>query len=257
MNNQKLARLIELFLQMNPEPSDQQFHALAEAVGVDKETLESVAYEMLGDEIHHEQEEGDDAQLNELVEGVSTHFPEGEEEEDFGVVNASMRLKATEEVTQEGGGQGEEGLSEQQEVLQGEGDPATTNTDNLTLNDGAPEGTTTDDEMQDSMLIDGVGEDDTGVGLDADKSMLLNDGAPALQLTNAALRLATSFNKLIAMQLTPDEERAEKLEKERAANASKLNKMQKKDPALKSPEAKAILKEQNRLIKEIKRLQGE
>lgn len=39
-----LQELIALFLKINPQPSDQQFHALAEAVGVDKETLESQAF---------------------------------------------------------------------------------------------------------------------------------------------------------------------------------------------------------------------
>jgi len=102
MDNAKLAHMIELFLQVNPEPSDQQFHALAQALGVDKETLEAVAYEMLGDEIHHEQEEGDDAQLNEHDEGVSTHFPETEEEENFGIVIASTRLLATKEIDASG-----------------------------------------------------------------------------------------------------------------------------------------------------------
>lgn len=189
-DNQKLTQLIKLFLQVNPQPSDQQFHAFAESLGVDKETLEAIAYDMLSEDVNGDQE----------VEAVSTHFPEGEEEEDFGIVNASVRLRASEEVTQEGGGQGEEGISEQQEVLQGEGDPSTTPTDSLILTDGAPEGQSTDDEMQDSQLVDGVGEDDTGIGIETDKSMLLNDGAPALQLQNAATRLAASFNKLTAAQ---------------------------------------------------------
>jgi hypothetical protein len=195
----KLHELIVLFLQVNPEPSDDQFHALAHALGVDKETLEACSYEMLGDEIQHEEGEGDDAQLEELVEGVSTHFPEGDESGggEYGegypitkteafIINAAYRLNVTAEVAEE---YGEEGLSEQQEVLEGEGDPATTNTDDQVLNDGAPVGQSTDDEMQDSQLVDGVGPDDTGVGFDSDKAMLLNDGAPALQLQNASRRL--------------------------------------------------------------------
>lgn len=44
-----LQELIALFLKINPQPSDQQFHSLAEAVGVDKETLESLSYSMLAD----------------------------------------------------------------------------------------------------------------------------------------------------------------------------------------------------------------
>ncbi|QBQ74470.1 hypothetical protein BcepSauron_090 [Burkholderia phage BcepSauron] len=47
-NPQILEALIELFLQINPQPSDQQFHMLAESVGVDHETLEAISYRMLG-----------------------------------------------------------------------------------------------------------------------------------------------------------------------------------------------------------------
>jgi hypothetical protein len=204
----KLHELIVLFLQVNPEPSDDQFHALAHALGVDKESLEACAYEMLGDEIHHEEGEGDESQLEELVRGSSTHFEEGEggeygegypvqeesERTEAFVINAAYRLAVMAEVDVEesDGEQGETGISEQQEVLQGDQDPATTNTDDMVLNDGAPVGQSTDDEMQDSQLVDGVGPDDTGVGFDADKSMLLNDGAPALQLQNASARRLTA-----------------------------------------------------------------
>lgn len=194
MDQERLKQLIALFLETNPEPSDAQFHAFAASLGVDKETLEAVCYEMLGDEIQHEKDEGDDQQLEELVEGVSTHFPEGIEVEDFGVVQATARLRTTaaEIVEHEGGGQGEVGISEQQEVLQGEGDADTTDTDNLLLTDGAPVGDTTDDEMQDSALNDGAGPGDTGLGINTQKALLLNDGAPALQLESATVRLVAS-----------------------------------------------------------------
>lgn len=46
---EQYSKLISLYLEINPEPSDAQFHALAEACGVDKETLEAVAYRMLGE----------------------------------------------------------------------------------------------------------------------------------------------------------------------------------------------------------------
>lgn len=42
-----MKELIKLFLELNPKPSDQQVHALALALGVDKEYLESVFYSML------------------------------------------------------------------------------------------------------------------------------------------------------------------------------------------------------------------
>ena len=44
-------KLIEAFLEVNPDPSDDQFHALAHAVGIDKEELEAVSYKMLGNEL--------------------------------------------------------------------------------------------------------------------------------------------------------------------------------------------------------------
>lgn len=46
---EQYSQLITLFLEINPKPSDAQFHALAEACGVDKETLEAVAYQMLAE----------------------------------------------------------------------------------------------------------------------------------------------------------------------------------------------------------------
>src|ERR1700737_2961251 len=49
MDNE-LQELIEAFLCVNPEPSDKQFHMLADAVGVDHEELEAIAYRMLADE---------------------------------------------------------------------------------------------------------------------------------------------------------------------------------------------------------------
>lgn len=47
MDTQKLSELIKLFLSINPAPSDDQFHALAQSVGTDPQTLESIAYKML------------------------------------------------------------------------------------------------------------------------------------------------------------------------------------------------------------------
>ncbi len=49
MNNeeQALKDFITLFLQLNPEPADAQVHALAAALGCDKESLEAVMYKML------------------------------------------------------------------------------------------------------------------------------------------------------------------------------------------------------------------
>lgn len=48
-NQQQLRELITLFLELNPEPADAQVHSLAAALGMDKESLEAVMYEMLGE----------------------------------------------------------------------------------------------------------------------------------------------------------------------------------------------------------------
>lgn len=51
----KYRKIIRCFLDINPSPSDAQFHALAQALGVDQEQLEAVAYKMLAE---HENQEG-------------------------------------------------------------------------------------------------------------------------------------------------------------------------------------------------------
>jgi hypothetical protein len=156
MDKQALASLLELYLQLNPSPSDAQFHQLAGAIGVDKEELEAVAYQMLGEEIQHEQGEGDDEQLERLeVEAAGDLAP-----------------------------------SEAQDVLDGDYDPQTTTSDDLALNDGAPAGTSSQQGNQDATYNDGVTESDTGIDLDSGKDDMIADGIAPVQL-KAAARLAT------------------------------------------------------------------
>lgn len=45
----KYRKIIQCMLDINPSPSDRQFHCLADALGVDHEELESVAYQMLAE----------------------------------------------------------------------------------------------------------------------------------------------------------------------------------------------------------------
>lgn len=61
-NKECLQELVCLFLKINCEPSDAQFHALAESIAVDKEELESIAYEMLAEseDVLDDAEEGYD-----------------------------------------------------------------------------------------------------------------------------------------------------------------------------------------------------
>lgn len=150
-NQQQLKQLIGLFLQINCNPSDQQFHSLAFAIGTDPETLESVAYEMLADE--------------EKVTAESTHFPVGIE-----VDNICDRLL-------EGGLYDiENDKTPDEEVLDGEYDPRTTSYEDILLNDGAPEGTSTVEMIQQSLLNDGVSEENIGLDLDDDKEAMYDDG---------------------------------------------------------------------------------
>ena len=156
MENEQLMReLITLFLQINPEPSDQQFHALAMACGVDHATLEAVSYAMLSEETQGEvyasgDDEGDDAP-------------------------------------------GEEDLSDAQDVLDGDYDPNVTKTDDLMLNDGLPAGEDSTALLQDSTLNDGVSSGDTGAGL-ADQSLLYSDGLAPMKL-GASARLSMYMKK--------------------------------------------------------------
>jgi hypothetical protein len=150
-NEQQMRELITLFLEINPEPSDQQFHALAMACGVDHESLEAVAYAMLGEAEHGEV------------------YASSEEDDDGDAV-------------------GDEGLSDAQDVLDGDYDPNTTKTDDLMLNDGLPAGEDSTALLQDSTLNDGVSSGDTGAGL-ADQSLLYSDGLAPMKL-GASARLS-------------------------------------------------------------------
>lgn len=147
MDQQALEELISLFLKLNPSPSDQQFHALAEACGVDKETLESIAYKMLG--------EAEDM----LEEPISASI--------IRRVNANARLKV---------------VADQQEVL----DDPTIDPDDLDLQDVAMnDGDPTDDDLglQEESFDDGYTEDDVGVGLTNNVAdVLTDDGVPDASL---------------------------------------------------------------------------
>jgi hypothetical protein len=145
MDEQALEELITLFLKLNPNPSDQQFHALAEAVGVDHETLESISYKMLG--------EAEDL-LEEPISASLIHR-----------INASARVHADSE-----------------DVLDDPAkDPDDLSLQDVALNDGDP----TDDDlgMQEETFDDGYTEDDVGVGLTNNVSdVLTDDGIPIVSL---------------------------------------------------------------------------
>lgn len=178
MDQQALQELISLFLKINPQPSDQQFHSLAEAVGVDKEELESISYGMLSD-------------AEDLLEGTSTHsggntspFSRSDaqvyaDDEDLDIqslvdpevrasiyrVNAAARL-----------------MADAEDVL----DDPTIDPDELPLTDVAlNDGDPTDDDLgqQEETMDDGYTEDSVGVGLSNNANdVLTDDGIPDLTL---------------------------------------------------------------------------
>jgi hypothetical protein len=119
-----------------------------------------------------------DAQVHGLAESVNT------DHETLEAIMYEMLADSKETVV----ATGDTGLSEQQEVLDGDYDPNTTSPDDLILNDGAPEGTSNQQQTQDSTLDDGVGADDVGVDVSGDQEALIDDGASPNTL-RAALRL--------------------------------------------------------------------
>lgn len=92
----RLKDLIRIFLELNPKPSDQQVHQLAFSLGMDKESLESVFYDMLSD-----------CQDNEDMSRIES--------------SVKKRLRA---------------LSEDELVLEDEYDDASTPSEDIVLNDG-------------------------------------------------------------------------------------------------------------------------
>jgi len=172
MDEALLQELIALFLKVNPEPSDQQFHAFAEAIGIDKETLESISYSMLAESEHGEE--------------VFAYKKAHEKHADS---LAHRRLTAADE----GDAVGEDELSDAQDVLDGDYDPNTTVTNDLMLNDGLPAGEDSSTLLQDTTLNDGVSEGDTGAGI-ADQNMLYSDGLAPIKL-GASARLKAFADK--------------------------------------------------------------
>lgn len=191
---EQLQELISLFLKINPEPSDQQFHALAEACGVDKETLESISYEMLGEAEDMLEDPAEYATApstavpNEdpldVVEATapSTSLSYGDDGEDGGATHtcdeptipvsaAARRLKVMAE-------HGFEVDADSQTVLdETDVDPDDLSLSDVAMNDGDP----TDDDLglQDETLDDGFTEDDKGAGLVNNVTdVLTDDGVP-------------------------------------------------------------------------------
>lgn len=71
-----LTRLIAAFLKCNPSPTDDQFHMLAEAAGIDHATLEHVAYAMLALTMERSQQEDEPGLLVDEDTQVDNVLPE-------------------------------------------------------------------------------------------------------------------------------------------------------------------------------------
>lgn len=171
LDPEALGTLIEAFLAINPHPSDQQFHALAEAIGVDKEQLEAVAYEMLGDELEATSVEalsthfGQDDSLCARQNGVAELF-EGSSDIDKSIgaatrIAAARRLRAT---------------TPTEDVLDGDYNEDELNSQELTLNDGQMEADNPNPGFQNEQTDDGADALDRGVGLEQDQNLLSMDG---------------------------------------------------------------------------------
>lgn len=203
-----LQELIALFLKINPQPSDQQFHALAEAIGVDKETLESQAYGMLADAedlLEDPTEASSTHQSNDspisrkgasiYSTSPSTSLSYGDDGEEGGATHQGNGVSDDEDPDN-----GDEGGSthidnetvamihrinasarlhaDSQEVLDDPMvDPDDLSLTDVALNDGDP----TDDDLgqQQETLDDGYTENDVGVGLTNNANdVLTDDGIP-------------------------------------------------------------------------------
>lgn len=146
-----LRKLIELFLILNPKPADAQVHALAGALGMDKEALEAEIYEMLGS----------------VVDEKEGNLNSDEVLSDAGLDS----MPADDDIT----------LASITEVLDGDYDPDTTNNDDLAANDGD---TDQEDITEEQKLTDDDGSlsDSDLTNINDTQALLTDDGLPEVQL---------------------------------------------------------------------------
>jgi len=143
----KYDQLIESFLEHNPEPSDDQVHAFAHSLGVDKEELEADIYKLLSEKL------GYDVEASPPSTYIGTTYQNLNNPEMFRV-NSSVRLKA---------------LTLDQRITQGDYDPEITPAVKNTINDGEvfpdrnyeiqevlySDGSEMDDDVADVLYSDG------------------------------------------------------------------------------------------------------
>lgn len=187
---EKLADLVQRFLLVNPKPSDQQFHAFAESLGVDKESLEAIAYQLLSEyergkrpvaeeseqtqiesELEEEDEDLEEEPFDEAPSEVTNEDIERLLEVESMLLARRAKLKA---------------LTVDEKILEGEEDPETMPSDKVMLNDGDP-AYNSDPGFQQETTDDGVSSTDIGVGLDGDQSVLNDDGVVSPRFVESKL----------------------------------------------------------------------
>ena len=157
-----IRELIAIYLQLNPEPADEQVHALAAALAVDKEALESVFYEMLGDAVEGEDEPG-------FVSSFQ--------------IKASQRMQAGITEVSEDGGQGDVGPSLDQRVREGDYDENEVPVNDLMINDGPLAMEDADTGFQEELKDDGFVTEDLDMGnAVTTQDVLQNDGVEDMEI---------------------------------------------------------------------------
>jgi hypothetical protein len=155
-----IRELIAIFLQLNPDPSDDQFHHLALSLGTDPATLESVAYEMLGEAVDGEEIEAEDLDEPNLVGAFR--------------IQASTRIKSGLALVKNGG-QGDVGISEDQKVRQGDYDEDEIPVDDILIGELSLDDP--DTGFQEEQYDDGLPSTDDSDGTSTgDNSVMINDG---------------------------------------------------------------------------------
>jgi hypothetical protein len=170
----KYTQIIECFLSLNPDPSDDQVHHFAYSLGVDKEELESVFYAMLS-------------------ERLDTHASPTQDDNWTGVA-ASLRVWAArqERTSIEATAMADNAmmqahgilaLTDEEQVLQDDYSSDQVPPQDIALNDDGPD-VEDIEKTQDATTEDGLLVDDSQVPAieqyDSDDSAIINDGAPAV-----------------------------------------------------------------------------
>ena len=170
----KYTQIIECFLGLNPDPSDDQVHKFAYSLGVDKEELETVFYAMLSERLDGPAEASPTQDDNWVGIGASLRVWAARQER----TNIEAEAMADDAILQ---ARGVLALTEEEKVLQDDYNVDTTPAQDIALNDdGASEEDT--EKFQDATDDDGLMTDDAKVPAlqqyEDDDQAIVDDGAP-------------------------------------------------------------------------------